>query len=38
MGIFGMGVVFGKMAADQRSAIQGWLRELASKQAQKIPN
>jgi hypothetical protein len=38
MGIFGMGVVFGKMAAKQHSAIETWLRELASKRVQKNPN
>ena len=38
MGIFGMGVVFGKMAADQHSAIDSWLNELARKQPQKNPN
>src|ERR1700730_16237527 len=29
MGIFGMGVLFGNMAAEQISAINAWLRELA---------
>jgi len=29
MGIFGMGVLFGNMAAEQISAINVWLRELA---------
>jgi hypothetical protein len=38
MGIFGMGVVFGKMAAKQNSAIHSWLSDLAGKQAQKNPN
>jgi hypothetical protein len=33
MGIFGMGVVFGKMGAEQHSAIDTWLRELARKLA-----
>jgi hypothetical protein len=31
MGIFGMGVLFGNMAAEQHSAINAWLRELAVK-------
>ena len=34
MGIFGMGVVFGRMAAEQTSAVSSWLRDLAQK---KIP-
>jgi hypothetical protein len=29
LGIFGIGVVFGEVNIDQRSAIDGWLRELA---------
>jgi hypothetical protein len=33
MGIFGMGVVFGKMGTEQHSAIDTWLRELARKPA-----
>ena len=33
LGIFGMGVLFGEMSADQNSAIDRWLRELAGKQA-----
>jgi len=31
MGIFGMGVVFGNAAAEQLSAINSWLRDLAQK-------
>jgi len=31
MGIFGMGVVFGNMAAEQASAVGAWLRDLAQK-------
>jgi hypothetical protein len=33
LGIFGMGVVFESMDPRQRSTIEEWLRELASKQA-----
>jgi hypothetical protein len=33
MGIFGMGVLFGEMVAEQHSAIDEWLRELAGKHA-----
>jgi hypothetical protein len=33
MGIFGMGVVFGKMGDEQHVAIDTWLRELARKPA-----
>ncbi len=33
LGIFGMGVLFGEMGAEQQSAIDAWLRELAGKQA-----
>jgi hypothetical protein len=29
LGIFGIGVVFGEVAVDQRSAIDAWLNELA---------
>ena len=29
MGIFGMGVVFGNAAAEQMSAVNSWLRDLA---------
>jgi hypothetical protein len=31
MGIFGMGVVFGRAAAGELSAINTWLRDLAQK-------
>jgi hypothetical protein len=31
MGLFGMGVTFGEIDPKQRSAIDAWLRELASK-------
>jgi hypothetical protein len=31
MGIFGMGVLFGKMSAEQHSPIDAWLCKLASK-------
>jgi hypothetical protein len=33
LGIFGLGVVFGEMNAEQHSAIDAWLRELAGKQS-----
>jgi hypothetical protein len=33
LGIFGMGVLFGEMAAEQHSAIEAWLGELAGKHA-----
>lgn len=36
MGIFGMGVVFGTMAAEQATEISAWLRDLASKKT-KVP-
>jgi hypothetical protein len=32
-GIFGMGVLFEEMGADQHSSIDGWLRKLARHQA-----
>jgi hypothetical protein len=32
-GIFGMGVVFDEMGAEQQSAIEGWLRALAGRGA-----
>ena len=32
-GIFGMGVVFDEMGAEQRSAIEAWLRGLAGRPA-----
>jgi hypothetical protein len=31
-GIFGMGVLFEEMGADQHSSIDGWLRKLARHQ------
>ena len=31
LGIFGIGVVFGEMTIDQRSAIDVWLREVARR-------
>jgi PilZ domain len=31
MAMFGMGVVFGEMGAEQHSAIDAWVRELAGK-------
>jgi PilZ domain len=34
MGVFGMGVVFEDMAADQRVALESWLRDLAGGQTQ----
>ena len=33
LGIFGMGVLFGEMGAEQHSAIEAWLGELAGKHA-----
>jgi hypothetical protein len=33
LGIFGMGVLFGEMGAEQHSAIEAWLRQLAGKTA-----
>jgi hypothetical protein len=38
MGIFGVGVVFGEMAAKQHSAIRSWLRELGGKPTPSKPN
>jgi hypothetical protein len=32
LGIFGMGVLFGEMGAEQQSSIDTWLHELAGKQ------
>jgi hypothetical protein len=29
--MFGMGVVFGEMGAEQHTAINAWVRELAGK-------
>jgi hypothetical protein len=37
LGIFGMGVLFGKMSAEQQTAIDKWLRELASKHSESRP-
>lgn len=37
MGIFGMGVLFGNMAAEQLSAINAWLRDLALKKTTPPP-
>jgi hypothetical protein len=37
MGIFGMGVVFGNVAAEQLSAVNSWLRDLASKKVTPPP-
>ena len=37
LGIFGMGVLFGEMGAEQNSAIDAWLRELAAKHADSRP-
>ena len=34
LGIFGMGVLFGEMGNEQQSAINAWLRELASKRTE----
>jgi hypothetical protein len=31
MGVFGIGVRFGEIAVEQRSIIDRWLHELASK-------
>jgi hypothetical protein len=36
MGIFGLGVVFGNAAAEQLSAVNKWLRDLALKKT-KLP-
>jgi len=33
LGIFGMGVMLGKMAAEERSVIDGWLDDLSTKRA-----
>jgi hypothetical protein len=38
MGIFGIGVVFSKLANVQDSPLKGWLRDLARKQSERIPN
>jgi hypothetical protein len=34
LGIFGMGVLFGKMGAEQKTAIDNWLLQLAGKQTE----
>jgi hypothetical protein len=31
LGIFGMGVLFGRMTAEARSVLDEWLQELAAK-------
>jgi hypothetical protein len=36
MGIFGLGVVFGNVAADQLTPVNNWLRDLALKKT-KLP-
>ena len=33
--LYGMGIAFGDMAAEQRSEIEAWLRELAANQSSK---
>ena len=37
MGIFGLGVVFGNVAAEQLAAVNSWLRDLASKKVTPPP-
>ncbi len=37
MGIFGMGVLFGNVAAEQASAINTWLRDLAQRKTPSQP-
>jgi hypothetical protein len=37
-GIFGMGVLFEEMGAEQQSAIDTWLRELAGRQGKESRN
>lgn len=37
-GVFGMGVAFGELSADQRLAIDTWIKELAQNQTQPAPN
>jgi len=37
-GIFGMGVLFEEMGAEQRSAIEAWLRELAGQARRDLGN
>jgi hypothetical protein len=36
LGIFGMDVLFGEMAADQHSVVDAWLHDLIGKRAQTI--
>lgn len=36
--LFGMGIAFGEMTAEQRSEIEAWLRQLAVDQSPKNPN
>ncbi len=38
MGVFGMGVAFGELSAEQRLAIDTWISELAQNQTQTTPN
>jgi hypothetical protein len=35
-GIFGMGVLFGEMNAEQQSAIEAWLRDLAARSKKEL--
>jgi hypothetical protein len=35
-GIFGMDVLFGEMAAEQRSVVDAWLHDVMGKRAQTI--
>jgi hypothetical protein len=37
-GIFGMGVLFEDMGADQHSSIDGWLSELSRRPAKNLGN
>jgi PilZ domain-containing protein len=36
--LYGMGIAFGEMTAEQHSEIGAWLRELATNQSPKNPN
>jgi hypothetical protein len=36
MGVFGMGVVFDEMGAEQRASLETWLRDLAGGQNQHV--
>jgi hypothetical protein len=38
LGLFGMGILFGKMSAEQRSTIDAWVHELASRRAASTSN